>query len=199
MMMLFDPTQDPRFRAKCSSLDPQMAHGLRPGAERQSVVLRQETVLREAATRIRRHLGVAQDRRIKKPLIVVVPKFDIWAELSGISIDEEPFCSNGNGSPMGLDVQRVDAVSEAIRKLLADLCPEFVATAQGLSEIVRYIPVSSLGRSPELVERDGQMFYGIRPKDIRPKWAAVPLLYCLCQWTPGLIGAASISPQRSRS
>ena len=60
LVVLYDPTQDPRFRAECRSRNPQLAHGLRPGSSQPSVILRQETILREAETRIRRYLKLSQ-------------------------------------------------------------------------------------------------------------------------------------------
>jgi hypothetical protein len=77
----------------------------------------------------------------------------------------------------------VEQASERIRDILKEYCPEFVATADSTSESVRYIPVTSFGRSPELIlPDDPKRGYGIRPQDIRPKWVTVPLLYCFCKW-----------------
>ena len=191
LLALFDPTQDPRFRAQCSSDDPQLAHGLRPGADKPVVLLRQETILREAAVRVRRYLGMSQDQRLRKPLVVVVPKFDIWADQAGVDIETEPYIDGDEDNPMRMDLRRVEATSKILRDLFRELCPEFVATAENLSEVVRYIPVSSLGTSPELVRRAKQTFYGIRPKDIKPKWVSVPLTYCLCKWARGLIDSTN--------
>lgn len=187
LFALFDPTQDPRFRAACSSDDPQLTHGLRPDQKRPSVLFRQETVLTEAGVRIRRHLGIAQDKRIGKPLIVIVPKFDVWDKMTNFSLDVEPYDGDGSDPPLRMDVERVEQASKEIRKLFQRLCPEFVATAEGLSENVHYIPVSSLGTSPELVKQGDRSFYGIRPSRIKPKWVTVPLLFCLHKWAGALI------------
>ena len=184
----FDPTQDPRLRAECNSDDPQLTAGLRPGADAPSVMFRQETLLREASVRIRRYLGLSQDARIKKPLIIIVPKFDILSDMAGISLDEEPYSEGSEDQPALMDVREVERVSDILRDLLRRLCPEYVATAESLSKAVRYIPVSALGTSPELVEHGDQKIYGIRPKNIHPKWVTVPLLYCLCKWARGTIG-----------
>ena len=188
LMVLYDPTQDPRFRAQCKSKDPQLAHGLRPGSSQPSVILRQETILREAETRIRRYLEISQNTRIRKPLIVEVPKFDIWSEMAGISLDKEPYFVDSADQLLKLDMQTIETVSDRIRSLLLQYCPEFVSAAETMSETVRYVPFSSLGCSPELVQNGQSAYYGIRPKDIHPKWTTVPLLYCLGNWAPGLIG-----------
>ncbi len=198
LFVMFDPTQDTTFRAQCHSDDPQLKHGFRPGAEA-TPLLRQESILNEAARRIRRYHGASQSTRLKKPLIVVVPKFDIWEDLPGLSLQEEPYVDSENNGPAKMNLERVEQVSESIRELFCRLCPDFVATAEGLSEFIRYVPVSSLGRSPEYVVREDRSFYGIRPKDIKPRWVTVPLAYCLCKWATGLIGWADAPRPPGRS
>jgi len=184
LLVLFDPTQDPRLRPYCSSDDPQLSAGLRPGSQQTLVQVSQETIMREVAVRVRRYLHLPQDRQIKKPLIVVVPKFDVLADVPGVSLDEEPYVEAGDNTPMQVKVDVVEQTSESLRAFLRRLCPEFVATAESLSTFVRYVPVTSLGGSPTIVRRGEHTFYGIRPKEIRPKWVTVPLLYCLCTWGP---------------
>ena len=181
LLMLFDPTQEPRLKGLFRSDDPQLLHGLRPEAG-PAVVVRQETLLKEAAVRMRRYLGVSQTARLQKPLIVVIPKFDILDGLPGLSIAEEPYSGLKEKGHVRLRLADVEQTSERIRDILKEHCPEFVATAESTSEHVRYIPVSSFGHSPELIQRGDQNFYGIRPQDIRPKWVTVPLLYSFCRW-----------------
>jgi len=199
ILMFFDPTQDPRFRERCHSSDPQLRGGLRPGQTGRQVMLRQETMLREVSVRLRRYLGMSQDERIKKPLLIVVPKFDVWSGMTDISLDAEPYTEAKNGRPALMDMARVDRASNALHSLFRRLCPEFVAAADGLSVAVRYIPVTALGGSPELIERKDHSFYGIRPKNIRPKWVTVPLLYCLCRWTSGTIGSKAPADKPMRT
>jgi hypothetical protein len=81
---------------------------------------------------------------------------------------------------------------------LREHCPEFIATAEGISEIVRYIPVSSFGRSPEVIQRGDERFYGIRPNDIRPQWVTVPLFYCLCKWSHLLLCSTAVTGEGRR-
>jgi len=199
LLMFFDPTQDPRFRDRCNSNDPQLGGQMRPGQAGPQVMLRQETMLREVSVRLRRYLGMSQDERIKKPLVIVVPKFDVWSDMTDISLDTEPYTEAKDGRPALMDLARVDRTSNALHNLFRRLCPEFVAAADSLSIAVRYIPVSALGGSPELIERNDHSFYGIRPRNIRPKWVTVPLLYCLCKWTSGTIGSKAPSDKPMRT
>jgi hypothetical protein len=174
--------QEPRLKGLFRSDDPQLIHGLRPDAG-PAVVVRQETLLKEAAVRMRRYLGISQTARLQKPLIVILPKSDIFGSLPGVSIAEEPYSGLKEKGPVRLRLADVEQTSERIRDILKEHCPEFVATAESTSELVRYIPVSSFGRSPELiVPGDPTKGYGIRPQDIRSQWVTVPLLYCFCRW-----------------
>ena len=199
LFVMFDPTQDPRLLGLCRSQDPQLAHGLRPGANGPSVTVRQETFLKEAIVRLRRFLGLSQGHRLDKPLVVIVPKFDILEGLSGISLAEEPYTGGNGAGGLRLKIPQVERASEALRTMLRQYCPEFVATAETVSENVRYIPVSSFGTSPELIERGDQAFYGIRPRDIKPRWVTVPLMYCLSKWGSQLLTCTAATAQRRRA
>ncbi len=193
MFMLFDPIQDPRFRDQCKKDDPQIRYGARPGVEGTSGLIRQEILLREMAVRIRRYLKISQSDRIKNPLIIILAKFDMWEDITDISIDEEPYTTPTKDSRFKMDVARIEKTSKTLEDLMKKLCPEFVATAEDLSEIVRYIPVSSLGHSPALIETSEKVFYGVRPENIKPKWVTVPLLYTLYKYAPKTMGNLSRS------
>ncbi len=80
-MFLFDPTQDMRYRRLCSgkTADPQMME--RTERLQRERAVRQETILSEAAQRVRRYAGLAQSQKHDRPLIVVVTKFDSWKHL----------------------------------------------------------------------------------------------------------------------
>jgi len=192
LFALFDPTQDSRFRAALHSDDPQLTHGLRPDGRQQDVLDRQELVLREAALRIRRYLGLPQEKRLQRVMIVVVPKADIWKDMAALSLEAEPYAQQGAEQPVLVRTDVVEHTSDKVRALLRKYCPDFVACAEGICEVVKYVPVSSLGRSPELAKRGQYVYYGIRPKDIRPQWVTVPLTYCLSKYAHGLLGDASV-------
>jgi len=189
LMMMFDPTQDVRFKSQCTSEDPQLKYGLRPGQEKDSIMVRQETLLRQLAVKMRTYLKIPQSQRVRKPLIIILPKFDVWSKLTDISIDQEPYDFDAKNTRFQINLSQIDENSNKLKKkLLTQPRPELVATAENLSEFIRYIPVSSLGHSPSLIKKDSHVFYGVLPRQIQPKWVTVPLLYVLCRWAHKTMG-----------
>jgi hypothetical protein len=187
---LFDPIQEPAFKKYCRSDDPQLTDGLRPGSGAAPVQFNQELIINQVGACIRNYLKLPMKRRIRKPLIVIVPKFDVWSKLAGVSIDQEPLMDSSEGPGSRLNLPLIERTSASLRDLFHQLCPNVVAAAESISEIVRYIPMTSLGGSPTVVRRaHGHSFYGVRPAAIRPKWVTVPFLYCLARWgPPGILG-----------
>lgn len=194
LFFLFDPTQDPRFRKACQghTNDPQMADGSR--------TMRQETILLEAADRIRRYGGLAQGEQHSAPLIVVVTKYDAWKSLVGAArLDLERMLRSSRTSPLwAVDLKTVHQLSQQTRAILQRLSPEIVSAAEGFARQVVYLPVSALGRGPD---GDSHVGLGIRPRDIQPMCAELPMIYALCRWMQGLVPyvkpAAAISAQTS--
>ena len=181
IVFMFDPTQDLRFRELCRNDDPQMSD--------RTQVIRQETVFHELAKRVRTHLGVPESQPVDRALAVVVSKWDAWSELLDEDAAAEPVLDGP--AVRGFDVDRVEATSSKIRRLLSDLCPEFVAAAESFSNYVVYVPCSALGGSPQRDEATGALV--IRPDRIKPAWTSVPMLYILAKWSRGLVVAASRS------
>jgi len=185
LMFLLDPTQDPRFRARCKAIsaDPQIVEPLQ--------TVRQETILGEAAIRFRKHAGLSAYQKCDRPLLVLVAKSDIWAPLlEGEDLVSEPVVRDAPGSARqehlaAMDMDRIDRVSRKLRQLLLTITPEVVTTAEDFADEVIYVPVSALGHSPEKYpERNGLL---IRPRDIHPRWVTIPLLYSYARWATGLI------------
>ena len=177
IMFVFDPTQDPRIRALCSEDDPQVQHGTRLGGS--GTAVRQETVLAEAAARIRKHLGRSPKRLHDRPLVVILAKADAWIHnLPGVDLRTEPFNKADDGR-LVLDRDRVKAVSKQCELFLDEHCPEFTGAARSFCADVVYLPVSATGCSPELVESESGRFYGVRPSNIQPQWVTVPLVYSI--------------------
>jgi hypothetical protein len=182
LMFLLDPTQDPRFRAKCKGIsqDPQIVEPLQ--------TTRQDTILSEAAIRFRKHAGLSAYQKCDRPLIVLVGKSDIWASLvPGEDFTQEPILREAEGQAhlAVLDLDRIERISRKIRSLLMTLTPEVVSTAEDFASEVVYMPVSALGHSPEKYpDKNGLL---IKPRDVHPHWVTIPLLYSYARWAHGLI------------
>jgi hypothetical protein len=186
LMFLFDPTQDMRFRKLCSgkTSDPQMMErSERLDRERP---VRQETILAEAAQRVRRFSGLSENQKHPRPLIVVATKFDTWFKLLRVNELHSPWSANADGSLASLQVDLIDMLSQKVRSLLWEVSPEIVAAAESFASQVVYIPISATGCSPEVDSESGR-FLGFRPKNIKPVWAEVPLLYTMSCWMQGMV------------
>lgn len=184
LMFLLDPTQDPRFRAKCKGVshDPQVQEPLH--------TVRQENILSEAAIRFRKHTGLSAYQKCDRPLLVLVGKSDIWAPLiPDEDLVTEPILKDSAATSgehlAALDMDRIERISVKLRRLLLDATPEVVSNAEDFSDEVLYMPVSALGHSPEKYpDKNGLL---IKPKDVAPHWVTIPLLYSYARWSTGLI------------
>jgi hypothetical protein len=155
---------------------------------------RQETVLHEAASRIRRYANLSHEEKHRRPLIVVVTKLDAWVCLLSGSSLRKPWIATKRPNLFALDAPYIEQVSSAVRDLLWRLSPEIVSAAEGFAERVIYIPCSATGRGPELDPETGDR--GFRPCDIKPIWPEVPLLYALGDWTGGMIACTRNGNER---
>lgn len=190
LLFIFDPTQDMRFRDACKgkTSDPQMvSRSERLVRERQ---VRQETILLEAAQRIRRYSGLGQNDKHPRPLIVVVSKLDCWISLLGNESLGDPWIVDSSGTRSAVDIEKIEKLSGRIRAILWKLSPELVSAAESFAEQVIYIPSSATGCSPEADPATGQ--FKIRPRDLRPIWAEAPLLYAMAKWMHGLVPYARV-------
>lgn len=177
LLFLFDPTQDVRFRALCQD-----------GGKGASVVqhtYRQESVLLEAASRVRRYANLPQNAKHKRPLIIVVTKMDSWKHLLADANFPDPWVVKQKKNLSRLDLETIETRSLELRILMARICPEFVNAAESFCENVIYVPVSALGRTPEIDPNTNAL--AIRPADIKPIWVTAPLLYPICRWMPGFV------------
>jgi hypothetical protein len=212
LMFLYDLTQDPRFRDlyREATGGASGAGAAGPAEERFDdrfdagmPTRRQETILLEAMARVRNHGGAWAGARQARPLIVIVPKADIWKPLVDLNLDAEPIVRGIQSAedPAGklayVDLGRIEAVSQIVRELLMSRAPEFVAAAEGSSERVLYVPVTALGHAPRTQEAKPGLW--VRPSQIRPRWVAVPFLYMFARWSHGLLRGARFDHEPSRS
>jgi hypothetical protein len=193
LMFLFDPTQDMRFRNLCKgkTQDPQMME--RSERFERERPVRQETILAETAQRVRRFAGLGQNQKHKRPLIIVVTKFDAWWKLLHKHEFPNTWAVGSAGSIAAIQLNLIEGFSQKLRALLWEVSPEVVSAAETFASQVLYVPVSATGRSPERDPATGAL--GFRPKDVNPIWAEVPLLYCMSRWMNGLVPYKKTSPE----
>lgn len=164
LVYVFDPLQDARFRKALT------ANGRADG----TAVSRQETALHEMATRIRRYTGLSQTAKLARPLVVAVTKSDTWGHLlADVDAVKEPYAKSSTSGQVGLNGQRVEAASLALRALLLKYCPEIARVAEDFADPL-FVPVSALGTRPVPHPATGRP--AVKPDDIKPHWVTVPLL-----------------------
>lgn len=180
LFFVFDPTQDARFQRLLGKQS--IATSTRS--------MRQEPILQEAIARIRRFAGLRQTERHKRPLVVILTKFDMWWSLLGADPEPDPW--RAVRGPAGseetfeaVDMNVVARQSQLARQVLLQTSPEIVTAAEGFAEDVTYVPVTSVGWNVSVDARSG--LPAIRPSEAAPYWATVPLLYGLSRSIPGLI------------
>jgi hypothetical protein len=178
LLFCFDPTQDPRFRKACKGKTDDIQVVDAP------VSARQETVLHEIGERIRKHSTLHSNERHKRPLVVIVTKYDAWWALLGEERLSMPIVKSKKGV-YALNMGAIEQTSAKLRQLLKRHSPELVSAAEGLCEQVIYVPVSATGCGPQVDSETGQI--GIRPRDVAPMWCEIPLLTALARWGGGMV------------
>ncbi len=159
LFFLYDPSADPRFNAKID----------RGSGTAKNYAQRQDSLLAEMAARIKRHLGNVEGG-LDKPLIFGVSKADLLHRF--LPLDANPYRALENGMT-ALDLDVVADVSAQTEKFLKMCVPEVVASAHNIANEVIFMPLSALGHNP--------MREGVRPCDIKPVWAEVPIVFTLAR------------------
>jgi hypothetical protein len=163
ILFLFDPLADPRFRR---FLRDSMSSSLGTAA-----VHRQDVLLVEMISRIRKHLGLTGGELYEKPLVLGISKADVFGDL--LRQEDDPWIHDPTTGGHALDLGRIAEVSYRTRRLLMQYAPEIVNTVEGFARRVVYVPVSALGHNPPPE--------GVQPSLIQPRWVEVPLLYILAK------------------
>lgn len=180
LFFVFDPTQDARFQRLIGKQSS--APAIR--------TMRQEPILQEAIARIRRFAGLRQAERHKRPLVVILTKFDVWWTLLGSDPNPDPWqlaraAGDSSQTFHALNINAVEQQSQLAREVLLKTSPEIVTAAEGFAEDVTYVPVTAVGWNVAIDAKSG--LPAIRPSEAAPYWATVPFLYGLSQTIPGLI------------
>lgn len=176
LMFVFDPLQDVRFRQAASLMD------------KPRVLSRQEPVLQEAASRVRRYAGLSSRGQHDRPLIVVLTKADQWIEpiLGGFPEGEPLRTVVHNERRMnGIDLNAIEQFSAKVREQLLKISPEIIAAAESFCKEVIYIPTSAVGSHVVVDPETG--LDRIRPAETAPQWVTVPMFYALARTTKGLV------------
>lgn len=162
LLFLFDPLQHPRF-----------ANLVKEGSAT-AFYNRQELVLVEALTRIRKLKLLSQNEKLDRPLIVVLTKSDVWQKVIESLPQDIWDASKGD---LQTFFRTVDEFSSRLRSVLAKHCPEIVGAAENLSKTVLYVPASALGTTPVPDPKTGKPM--INPAAINPRSVTVPIVYAL--------------------
>jgi hypothetical protein len=183
LMFVFDPTQENSFREACrqQSGDPQW---------RDSRTSHQQGLFSEAMRRIQRFAGRPETERVRKPLIVVLAKYDAWGCLANAERLPDPWRRTATGAGgegrLTFDFEAVKRVSRACRDLLDKHASSMLSLIETTCapETLLFVPVSSTGCPPAGKNEGG--YYHLA-KDIKPMWAEVPLLALLHMCAPDLM------------
>lgn len=176
LLYLYDPTQDPRWhemmRKDCPGNEIPITRQPR----------RQEDVLREAFTRVRKLRGLADGAKHDRPLVIILNKCDLWKSLvpklpSGVLVR--------SNQVVGVNLDIIHEHSSTLRALLIRTIPELVYAAEGFCTQVIFTAASTLGVKPTY-RADGQAY--ICPRDIRPQGVVLPFIVGLQLTTQGLLG-----------
>jgi hypothetical protein len=180
LLFVVDPTQSQRFQSALRE------HSSAAEGAGRGLIGRQEMIIHEAAARIRQLNGLPQTARDGRPLICILTKFDQWKSLIPEEWESEPWRTVPGWKQAVIDVERVERHSRQLRDLLRELSPTIVTATESLFTDVTYIAISATGNRTEFdpVSR----LSAIRPRDVRPYGAAVPLLYAFTRTLPGFVG-----------
>jgi hypothetical protein len=183
LIFLFDPTANARFKARLVGVDD-------PQLSLKGRIDQQDSILAEMETRIKRVLGLAHDQRIATPLAFVVGKCDTWAKLLDSPL--EPVLRAG-----ALDLAATDRNSARVRRVLVELCPGLVASAESLAEEIRYFAATSFGHNPVMIQQGpNKGRIAPDPQRLAPAHVEEPVYWLLHRASPDLLPAARTEPDQ---
>ncbi len=186
LFVVFDPTQSPSVRDKLlrSSTDPQLARG---------PVNKQETIIREAANRMRAHAGLSTSQRIERPALILMPKADLWLSMLGEDISREPYVSPNSANSTikcaRLDLGRIESLSDKLENWVKTNSPEVYSALKESFASIRFIPITATGQSPALVAGK----YTFDNQALAPKWVCVPLLYAFARFSTTMVVGTGVA------
>lgn len=162
VLFLYDPVSDPRMRKHLKE-----ERGLSYIGNQS--IQRQDVLLVEMISRIRRHAGLTEGDHYDKPLILGLSKADLFGETFDFEVS--PLREDPDTGAQVLDLQVIAEASYRTRKLMKRFAPEVVNSVESFARKVIYLPVSALGHNPD--EK------GIHLDHFKPQWVEIPFLYFL--------------------
>ncbi|MBO4648789.1 MAG: hypothetical protein J5806_11610 [Lentisphaeria bacterium] len=191
IIFVYDPLRDTRMMKFCTKDDPQF----------QQESTNQLALFYEMAGRLRKFSGLQTAEKYRQPLIVAIAKFDVLKDSLGLHPKNEDYLGyDEEKMEYSLNLQNITNMSFLLREKLLEIAPEFVAAAEGFSETVYFVPISSFGCSPRKMESaepepsgGRKQMLGIIPNELNPFWTEVPFLLHL--YLHGLISGRSQAPE----
>jgi hypothetical protein len=179
LVFVVDPTQDQRVATRLGGVASVKEIGGGGGVEQ-----RQDLVLIEAASRVRRLRLLSASDPLPFRIVLALSKADIWAHLCAPSFLPSAEASTRPTIAMP-EAGALRSAHDACVRFLSESMPEFVAAARSLDPGFRAVPFSGLGQHPSRgAALDDAL--AIRPRDVRPIWPAAPLLVALAEAEPAM-------------
>ena len=207
LFFVFDPVQEPKFLRQLhgKSKDPQIDYFTSEtfsSGENRAMLTPQHTVLAAANASVKKMLGQEVSRPLDVPLIIIAAKYDAWdcmldGKLPGFARKASGKQDDPLGQVASLKTSLLQEKSDQLRNLFLQYAPQLVATADQFSRNVYYVPVTSTGAPPidcreecaagPAPEPGGKPKFCFRTKDVKPAWAAAPLLWMMARHFQGLV------------
>jgi hypothetical protein len=165
VVFLLDPISDPRLR----NLVLRNGHDIKGGVK----PYRQDVLLVEMISRIRRHAGLANGELYDKPLVIGLSKADLFN--GAFDMARSPLVQDPSSGGYSVDFELLRGMSAQVRSFLRQHTPEIVSTVESFARQPIYMPISALGHNPL---DQGTIIDGAR---LTPRWTETPFLYFLAK------------------
>lgn len=91
-----------------------------------------------------------------------------------------------------LDLAAIDRNSARVRRVLVDLCPGLVASAESLAEEIRYFAATSFGHNPVIIQQGpNKGRIAPDPQRLAPAHVEEPVYWLLHRASPELLPSAA--------
>ena len=176
LFFLFDPVSNIEFKRQIDNDDNVQLNLPEYEPDNQDVILAQMDV------RIKRLLSRPFTEKLEVPLAVLINKCDLWNRLMA----DWPKLKNPLEKDC-LNLETLDRNSLMVKKFMEEMSPSIVATAERISNEVRYFPVSAFGHRPAsyVDPVSGETMIAPAPKQIKPMMVDVPTIWAMSKISSG--------------